>query len=72
MAIETFKILNNMSLPVLSDLVKLRVILSHIILDITIFYRYLRCVIPNMVRTVLNMQQQSNMYGTVSQMILGK
>ena len=69
MAIETFKILNKMSPPVLSDLLNFEIVIL-IILDITIFYRYLRCVLPNTVRTVLNMQQQS--CGTVSQMILGK
>ena len=68
MAIETYKILNKMSAPVLSDL-NLEIVLL-IILDITIFYRYLRCVLTNAVRTVSNMLQQS--CGTVSQMFLGK
>ena len=71
MAIETFKILNNMSPPVLSDLVKLRDCTSH-----TVYFRY-----NNNLQVP---QERTSKYGknsfkyaaavlwTVSQMILGK
>ena len=65
MALETFKILNNMSPPVLSNLVRLREIL-FIIIHTIIFYRYPESAHQNLVRRVLVMQHQS--YGTVFQM----
>ena len=55
MAIETFKILNKLSPPVLTDLVNLR----EKFLDIIIFCRSCRSERPNMERVVLGMQKQS-------------
>ena len=70
MPLETFKMLNNMSPPVLSNLVKLPAIILPAILGIIIFYRYPESAQPNLVRRVSAMQRQS--CGTVFQMSSGK
>ena len=65
MAIETFKILNNMSPSVLLKLSTAKRIFN-ISLDIQTFYRYQELEHLHTVRGVLAMQQQS--YGTAFQM----
>ena len=67
MAIETFKILNNMSPPVLSDLIRILEKTYNFCYKI-IFYRYLELEQVISVRKVLGMLQP--FYGTASQMNL--